>query len=265
MRRLTHLLRLDATPDWWAHRHAPSRAHVLPTTLSPSLPLFPHGAVTTSTTILPLLMEMAVPSILQPPSPPVEALACDSPIPHSRWARGPGSAVRARPRLGSAARPWQGSAVRPRLGCWRAALGAAGGSVQRPRRAAGARPARIPRSPPRGSARCARAPVWPVLRTAPPARLAVLAHGHGARPRPGPLAWRGARHGTGARPAPLARSWRVASPPAQLARLRRRAPCPIPALAVTAVCQSSVSPRDSSCHYCRRCTASSMSLSSSPR
>ena len=108
MHRLTHLLRLDATPDWWAHRRAPSRAHVPPTTLSPSLPLFPHGAVTTSTTILPLLMEKAVPSILQPPSPPVEDLACASPIPHSRRARGPGSAVRARPRLGSAARPQLG-------------------------------------------------------------------------------------------------------------------------------------------------------------
>ena len=90
-------------------------------------------------------------------------------------------------------------------------------------------------SPPRGTAQCARAPAWLVLRTAPPARLAVLARGHGTRPRSGPLAWswRGARCGPGAWPAPPARSWHVASPPAQLARLRRRAPsCPIPALAV---------------------------------
>jgi hypothetical protein len=183
MRRLTHLLRLDATPDWWAHRHAPSRAHVLPTTLSPSLPLFPHGAVTTSTTILPLLMEMAVPSILQPPSPPVEALACDSPIPHSRWARGPGSAVRARPRLGSAARPWQGSAVRPQLGCPargpRRGRGLGPAPTARSRSSAGAHPAQpSPRLPvarrsargPRCGPSCARRP-----RRGSPCSLAAMA------------------------------------------------------------------------------------------
>ena len=36
-------------------------------------------------------------------------------------------------------------------------------------------------------------------------------------------------------------------------------------LAVTAICQSSVSPRDSSSRYCCRCAAGSTSLSSSPR
>jgi hypothetical protein len=36
---------------------------------------------------------------------------------------------------------------------------------------------------------CARAPARPVLRTVPSARFAVTARGHGARPRPGPLAW----------------------------------------------------------------------------
>jgi hypothetical protein len=215
MRRLTHLLRLDATPDWWAHRRAPSRAHVPPTTLSPSLPLFPHGAVTTSTTILPLLMEMAVPSILQPPSPPVEDLTCASPIPHSRRARGPGSTVRARPRLGSAARPWLGSAVRPRLGCPargpRRGLGLGPAPTARGRSSAGARPAQP--SPPLPVARrgargprcgpsCARRP-----RRGSPCSLAAMARvlgpvpsrgrgvvpgaalARGQRPRRGPGAW----------------------------------------------------------------------------
>jgi hypothetical protein len=176
-------------------------------------------------------------------------------------------------------RPWLDSAgARPRLGCpaWRP--GVAWGSVQRPWRAARARPARVLHSPPLSSRGAAR-PGLGVVRSGPvtarpahgapdevrrarsrpwrasparspgvavawcPARLLAVAPGVAAHSRRGPLAFGATRppawraHGHGAQSAPGA-AWLATSLPAlpaQLARLRRRAPCPIPALAVTAV------------------------------
>jgi hypothetical protein len=96
------------------------------------------------------------------------------------------------------------------------------------RRAAGARPARVPRSPPLAS------PWHGAVRAGPSvARPAHGAPGEARRARS-----RLCRASSARSPGVVvawcpARSWHVASPPAQLARLRRRAPsCPIPALAV---------------------------------
>jgi hypothetical protein len=134
---------------------------------------------------------------------------------NGRWARGPSSAAL---RGGSA---------------WPGARSSAHGS--RPELGRRASCAVLPSLPVarRGlaSARSARAPARPVLRMVPSARFDVPARGHGARPRPSPLAWPwcGARRGCSRRPL----AWLLAHSAAPSRSARRGAPaaCPLAAMA----------------------------------
>jgi hypothetical protein len=165
----------------------------------------------------------------------------------SQRGRGLGGPGVARPRRVPGVAPSRGSAARaplpasPRSGParpWRPRRGALPCSPSlAPRRARpGAFPAR------RVSSARPRCPGAHVAANSALLAARVLVPARAPRPCCSPVPAR-SRRGPGARPALPARPWHAASPPAlpaQLACLRRRAPCPIPVLAVTAVCHSSV-------------------------